>query len=117
MGSRTLNVEVDVDNVTGKLLPGAYAFVHLNVPGEARALTIPANTLLFRSEGLRVGVVENGRVQLKPVKLGHDYGATVEVLSGITAADQIILDPADSLETGDIVQIAQQPADTKGAGN
>jgi RND family efflux transporter MFP subunit len=118
-GSRTLNVEVDVDNPTGKLLPGAYAFVHLSVPGQARALTIPANTLLFRSEGLRVGVVENGHVQLKPLKLGHDYGATVEVLSGINADDQIILDPSDSLETGDAVQVASQPTAplTKGAGN
>jgi RND family efflux transporter MFP subunit len=115
-GSRTLNVEVDVDNVTGKLLPGAYAFVHLNVPGEARALTVPSNTLLFRSEGLRVGVVENGHVQLKPITLGHDYGATVEVLSGITAQDQIILDPADSLESGDAVQIASEPSKSKGEG-
>jgi RND family efflux transporter MFP subunit len=107
-GSRTVNVEVDVDNVTGKLLPGAYAFVHLNVPGEARALTIPSNTLLFRSEGLRVGVVENGRAQLRPITIGHDYGATVEVLSGISAADQVILDPSDSLESGDKVLVAAQ---------
>jgi RND family efflux transporter MFP subunit len=115
-GSRTLNVEVDVDNVTGKLLPGAYAFVHLNVPGEARALTIPSNTLLFRSEGLRVGVVENGHVQLKPITIGHDYGATVEVLSGITAADQVILDPSDSLANGDAVQVASSETRSKGEG-
>ena len=114
-GSRTLNVEVDVENATGKLLPGAYAFVHLSVPAQARSLTLPSNTLLFRSEGLRVGVVENGRVQLKPITIGHDYGATVEVLSGLTSADQIILDPSDSLETGDAVQLASQPA-TKSKG-
>ena len=107
--SRTLNIEVDIDNATGKLLPGAYAFVHLSVPAEARALTLPANTLLFRSEGLRVGVVnDNGRVELRPLTLGHDYGATVEVLSGITAADQVILDPSDSLESGDQVEVAAQ---------
>ena len=114
-GSRTLNVEVDVDNATGKLLPGAYAFVHLSVPAEARALTLPSNTLLFRSEGLRVGVVENGRAQLRPITIGHDYGATVEVISGITAADEIIVDPSDSLESGDKVQLAsEKPAMSKG---
>jgi RND family efflux transporter MFP subunit len=116
-GSRTLNVEVDVDNTTGKLLPGAYAFVHLSVPAEARALTIPSNTLLFRSEGLRVGVVENGRAQLRPITLGHDYGATVEVLSGIAAGDKVILDPSDSLESGDRVQLASESSGhDKGAG-
>jgi RND family efflux transporter MFP subunit len=114
--SRTLNVEVDVDNSTGKLLPGAYAFVHLDIPGEARALTIPANTLLFRAEGLRVGVVANGRVQLKQISIGHDYGATVEVLSGITANDQVIVDPSDSLESGDRVQVASAEHTKGGVG-
>ncbi len=112
--SRTLNVEVDVDNSTGKLLPGAYAFVHLNVPSEARALTIPSNTLLFRSEGLRVGVVESGHVQLRPITLGHDYGATVEVISGLSPKDQVILDPSDSLQNGDAVQVAVQPSSAAG---
>ncbi len=115
--SRTVNVEVDVENATGKLLPGAYAFVHLGLPAEARALTIPSNTLLFRSEGLRVGVVEKGRVQLRPITIGHDFGATVEVLSGIRSVDQVILDPSDSLESGDAVQLAsQQTPAGKGAG-
>ena len=109
-GSRTLNVEVDVQNAAGKLLPGAYAFVHLNLPLEARALTIPSNTLLFRKEGLRVGVVENGRVQLRPITLGQDYGATVQVRAGVTANDQVILDPSDSLETGDMVRLEAPPA-------
>jgi RND family efflux transporter MFP subunit len=108
--SRTLNVEVDIDNTTGKLLPGAYAFVHLNVPQEAHATTIPSNTLLFRAEGLRVGVVENGRAQLRPITIGHDYGATVEILSGLAGSDQVILDPSDSLESGDPVQVESQAA-------
>ena len=68
--SRTLNVEVDVDNPKAELLPGAYVFVHFKVPEHAAGLMIPSNTLLFRSEGLRVGVVRNGRVQLVPVKIG-----------------------------------------------
>ena len=104
--TRTLNVEVDVDNPKGELLPGAYAFVHFKVPQHAAALSIPSNTLLFRSEGLRVGVVRDGRVQLVPVKIGRDAGATVEIASGLTPNDAVILDPSDSLASGQVVQIA-----------
>jgi RND family efflux transporter MFP subunit len=104
--SRTLNVEVDVDNPKGELLPGAYVFVHFKVPEHAANLMIPSNTLLFRSEGLRVGVVRNGRVQLVPVKIGRDAGASVEIASGLTTNDAVILDPSDSLASGQEVQIA-----------
>jgi RND family efflux transporter MFP subunit len=79
--SRTLNVEVDVDNPTGRLLPGAYAFVHLKLPATPGAVTIPTNALLFRAEGLRVAAVRNGEVKLVPITIGHDYGSTVEVTS------------------------------------
>jgi RND family efflux transporter MFP subunit len=103
--SRTLNVEVDVDNPGGQLLPGAYAFVHLKVPATKGAVTIPANTLLFRSEGLRVGVVRNDRVNLVPVTIGHDYGNSVEVTSGVTPQDALVVDPSDSLEDNAQVQI------------
>ncbi len=105
--SRTLNVEVDVDNTTGKLLPGAYAFVHLNLPPELQALTVPSNALLFRAQGPQVGVVENGRIALRDVKIGHDYGATVEITDGIKSSDRIVLDPSDSLEAGDQVRVAE----------
>ena len=104
--TRTLNVEVDVDNPKGELLPGAYVFVHFKVPEHAASLMIPSNTLLFRSEGLRVGVVRDGRVQLVPVKIGRDAGATVEIASGLTPNDAVILDPSDSLASGQEVQIA-----------
>jgi RND family efflux transporter MFP subunit len=114
--TRTLNVEVDVDNPKGELLPGAYVFVHFKVPEHAANLMIPSNTLLFRSEGLRVGVVRDGRVQLVPVKIGRDAGAMVEISSGLTANDAVILDPSDSLASGQEVQIANrtnQPAPQK----
>jgi RND family efflux transporter MFP subunit len=104
--SRTLNVEVDVDNPTGRLLPGAYVFVHLPVPGNANSVTIPSNTLLFRSEGLRVGGVRDGHVVLTPIIIGHDYGGTVEVISGLTPQDAVIVDPSDSLAEGAAVQVA-----------
>ena len=105
--SRTLNVEVDVDNPRGQLMPGAYAFVHLKVPATTGAVTVPTNTLLFRSEGLRVGVVRDGKVSLVPITIGHDYGNSVEVTSGVTAQDAIVIDPSDSLENGATVEIAK----------
>jgi RND family efflux transporter MFP subunit len=106
--SRTLNVEVDVDNPKAELLPGAYVFAHFRVPEHAASLMIPSNTLLFRSEGLRVGVVRDGRVQLVPVKISKDSGATVEIASGLSPNDAVILDPSDSLASGQEVQIANR---------
>lgn len=105
--SRTLRVEVDVDNPTGRLLPGAYAFVHLKLPSAASAVVVPTNTLLFRAEGLRVAVVRDGQSKLVPVTIGHDYGSSVEVLAGLTAADSVILDPSDSIMDGSPVKIAE----------
>jgi RND family efflux transporter MFP subunit len=98
--TRTLNVEVDVENRNGALLPGAYVFAHFHVPGSSNTVTIPSNTLIFRSEGLRVGVVRGDRIQLVPVTIGHDYGSTVEVTSGLKASDEIVLDPSDSITSG-----------------
>ncbi len=106
--SRTLLVEVDVDNAEGKLLPGAYVFVHFTLPGPARSLTIPANTLLFRSEGLRVGVVRDSRAVLVPISIGRDFGDRVEVLSGLSATDQVILNPSDSLLSDTAVRLASE---------
>ena len=103
--SRTLNVEVDVPNPTGRLLPGAYAFVHLRVPPHPGSVTIPSNALLFRAEGLRAGVVRNGHVELTPISIGQDYGSTVEVISGLTARDTVIVNPSDSLANGAAVQL------------
>ena len=104
--SRTLKVEVDVENPTGRLLPGAYAFVHLRVPAAAVAVTIPTNTLLFRSEGLRVAIVRNGQAKLVPITIGHDYGNTVEAMSNLTPDDLVICDPSDSIMDGSPVKIA-----------
>ena len=102
--TRTLNVEVDVDNAKGVLRPGAYVFVHFHLPAPGNAVTVPSNALLFRSEGLRVGAVRDNRVQLVPVTIGHDFGNSVEITSGLTTADEVILDPSDSLANGMEVQ-------------
>jgi len=110
LASRTLLVEVDVDNPLGELLPGAYVFVHLQLPREIASVTVPANTLLFRAEGLQVGVVRDGQAQLVPVTIGHDYGTSVEILTGIQPTDQVIVSPSDSLTSGTRVRIAGAPA-------
>jgi len=103
--SHTLLTEVDVPNPDGRLLPGAYVSVHFKMPQTARSVVVPSNTLLFRSEGLRVALVRDGRVQLAPVKIGRDYGSTVEVILGLQASDAVVLDPADSLVSGAPVRI------------
>jgi multidrug efflux pump subunit AcrA (membrane-fusion protein) len=82
------------------LRPGAYVFVHFQLPAIGNAVTIPSNALLFRAEGLRVGVVRGDRIQLVPVIIGHDFGSSVEITSGLTTADEVILDPSDSLANG-----------------
>jgi RND family efflux transporter MFP subunit len=113
--TRTLQVEIDVDNPTGTLLTGSYAEVHLAVPTQASTFIIPVNTLIFRSEGLHVGVVNDGKVVLTAVIAGHDFGNQIEVVSGVKAQDQIILNPPDSIVHGEPVQIVQAtlPGDTK----
>ncbi len=98
--TRTLRVEVDLDNSKGLLRPGAFVFVHFHLPPTNGSVTIPSNTLLFRTEGLRVGVVRNDHVQLVPITIGQDFGNAVEVTSGITPADEVIIDPSDSLASG-----------------
>src|SRR5580704_3646079 len=102
--SRTLKVEVDVDNPTERLLPGAYVFVHLKIPVPLGSVTIPTNALLFRAEGLSVALVRNGQAKLIPVTIGHDFGSTVEVVSSLTAGDNVIIDPSDSVLDGSPVQ-------------
>lgn len=105
--TRTLLTEVDVDNASGTLLPGAYAEVHLKLPAPAPALILPVNALMFRSEGLQVGVVrDGGKVELVHIIPGKDYGSEIEVLSGIAASDLVILDPPDSLTSGTVVHIS-----------
>ena len=109
IASRTLLVEVDVDNPTGQLLPGAYVFVHLKLPQQTRSVTIPSNTLIFRKEGLQVGLVRNGKAELVPVKISRDYGNRVEIVSGLQPTDAVIVDPSDSLVAGMPVRLSTKP--------
>jgi len=115
LATRTLLVEIDVNNPTGTLLTGSYAEVHLAVPTQASTFLIPVNTLLFRTEGLRVGIVKGGKVVLAAVTPGHDFGNQMEIVSGLKPNDQIIINPPDSIVSGQEVQIVQAtlPGDTK----
>jgi multidrug efflux pump subunit AcrA (membrane-fusion protein) len=105
--SRTLLTELDVDNASNEIIAGSYTQVSFHDMNASPILTLPSNTLLFRSEGPQVGVVlPDGRVELHNVMLGRDLGASVEVLSGIGANDKIIINPSDSLIGGAHVRMA-----------
>src|SRR5256886_1128252 len=114
LASRTLRAEVDVPNHAGELLPGGYAQVHLAVQVGVERVQVPVNALLFRAEGLRAIVVDgNHKLRLQPITIGRDYGTTLEVLQGITSSDWIVLNPADSLDDGETVNVKemqQKPA-------
>jgi len=106
-GTRTLLTEVDVPNRSGRLLPGSFAEVHFKVGSNIDKVTVPVNAMLFRSEGTRVAVVgSDNKVQLRAITIGKDYGTTLEVLGGVSTQDQIVINPADSLEDGQQVNLA-----------
>jgi RND family efflux transporter MFP subunit len=108
--TRTLQVELQIDNGKGELLPGSYAQVYFDLPGTQDALRIPVNTLLFRSQGLQVATLDGEhRVTLKSITEGRDFGTEIEVISGITAADTLVLNPPDSTINGMQVRIAEPP--------
>ncbi|HXO33030.1 MAG TPA: efflux RND transporter periplasmic adaptor subunit [Candidatus Acidoferrales bacterium] len=113
--TRTLLVEVDVANPSGTLFSGSYAEVHLKIPAQKSTLLIPVNTLIFRSEKLQVGVVQNGKVTVMDVTPGHDFGNEIEIVAGLNANDQIVLNPPDSLVSGEEIAIvdAALPGDSK----
>jgi RND family efflux transporter MFP subunit len=113
--TRTLLAEIDVQNPKGTLLSGSYAEVHLKIPGQASTFLLPVNALIFRSEKLQVGVVKNGKVALTEVTPGHDFGAEIEVVAGLNPNDQVVVNPPDSLVSGQEVTIvnASLPGDSK----
>ena len=109
MATRTLLTEVDVPNREGRLLPGSFGQVHFATGNSLPRMTIPVNAMLFRAEGPQVAVVNgNSKVQLKPITIGRDFGATIEILGGLDSSDQIIINPTDSLENGQQVRVARQ---------
>jgi len=107
IATRSLLTEVDVPNKTGLLLPGGFAQVHLEVKAVGQPLQVPVNALLFRAEGLRAVVIADGRTKLQRITVGRDYGNTLEVVDGLKADDWIVLNPPDSLEDNQHVNVKQ----------
>src|SRR5215469_2034142 len=113
--TRTLLIEIQVHNPTGELLTGAYAELHLKLPSNVSTFTIPVNTLLFRSEGLRVASVKDNKATLIPITLGRDFGNEVEVLTGLNGDEHLIVNPPDSIVSGEPVRMAQPAPSPAGA--
>jgi len=106
--SRTLLVELELDNPKEEIIAGGYAQVRFTEAKMEAALTLPASTILFRAEGPQVGIVQpDGKVELRTVKLGRDFGQTIEILAGVSPSDRVIVNPSDSLATGTAVSVAQ----------
>jgi len=108
--TRTMQIEITLPNREGKLLPGAYVQVLLPLAA-SQALTMPTNALMIRGEGLRVAVVgDDGRIEIRPVKVGRNYGEAIEVMEGVGVKDKLVLNPPDSMAQGDVVTIAPAQA-------
>jgi len=109
--SRTLLVELHMDNPNNEIQPGSYAQVRLTSGSLGQVVTLPNNTLLFRAQGLQVGVVKpDNSVELHNIKVGRDFGTTIQVVQGVTPSDKVIVNPSDSLTTGTMVRVAAAPA-------
>jgi membrane fusion protein, multidrug efflux system len=112
--TRTLLTEVDVPNKEGRLLPGSFGEVHFSPLVNVQKVTVPVNAMLFRQEGTRVAVVgADNKVQLRPIVIGRDYGTTLEILGGVRVEDRIIINPADSLEDGQKVNVTDETQEGK----
>ena len=111
--SRTLLTEIDLDNPGGAILPGSFAQVHLKLPTDATTFRVPVNTMIFRSEGMRLAIVRNGVVSLVPVTIGRDFGTTVEIVSGLKGGESVVVNPPDSLADGQTVTVAATPEPRK----
>src|ERR1700739_3139440 len=105
--TRTLLTEIDLPNPGNALLTGSYAEVHLHIPSANSTFLIPVSTLIFRSERLQVGIVRNGKVELADLTPGHDFGSEIEAVSGLKAGDQVVMNPPDSLVSGQEVNVVQ----------
>jgi len=115
--TRTLLTEVDVPNKDGRLLPGSFGEVHFAVGSNVNKVTVPVNAMLFRAQNAQVAVVgPEKKVQLRSINIGKDYGTSLEVLDGVTVNDLVIINPPDSLEEGQLVNVAE-PSQAPSNGN
>jgi multidrug efflux pump subunit AcrA (membrane-fusion protein) len=99
---------VDVDNSNGLLKPGGYVEVHLKLPSPSTTFTIPVNATIFKAQGMQVAIVKDGKtVSLVPIAPGRDFGSEIEILSGLTAADSVVINPPDTITDGQQIRLAQ----------
>src|SRR5579862_9605240 len=116
--TRTLLTEVDVPNKDGRLLPGSFGEVHFAVGSNVDKVTVPVNAMLFRAEGPRLAVVGlDKKVELRAINIGKDYGTSLEILGGVGTGDRVIINPSDSLEPGQAVNVAEVPAENQSPQN
>jgi RND family efflux transporter MFP subunit len=117
VNSRTLLVELHLDNPDNQIQPGSYAQARLASGALGQLVTLPNNAFLFRAQGMQVGVVRpDNKVELRDIKVGRDFGTTIQIVDGVTPSDKVILNPADSLVTGDVVNVAATPASSPSPG-
>jgi RND family efflux transporter MFP subunit len=113
--SRTLLTEVDVENSSHLLKPGSYVEVHLKLPSPVNTFTLPVNATIFKSAGLQVAIVKNGKtISLIPVTPGRDFGTEIEIVAGLKGDEWVVLNPSDSLTEGAVVRVAETPAPAQG---
>ena len=113
--TRTLLVELDVNNPTGELKPGGYVEVHLKMPSSVTTFTLPINATIFKSAGMQVAIVKDGKtIALIPITPGRDFGAEIEIIAGLKADDSVVINPPDSLTNGQAVRVLQPQAATQG---
>jgi RND family efflux transporter MFP subunit len=109
--TRTLLTEVDVDNSSGLLKPGSYVEVHLKLPSAVSTFTLPVNATIFKSAGMQVATVQNGKtISLVPITIGRDFGTEIEIVAGLKGDESVVLNPPDSLINGSIVRLAENQA-------
>src|SRR5579871_236453 len=114
--TRTLLTEVDVPNKDGRLLPGSFGEVHFSVGSNVDKVTVPVNAMLFRAQGAQIAVVgPDNKIELRPINIGRDYGTTLEILGGVSISDEVVVNPPDSLEAGEQVNVtASLPGEVQG---
>jgi len=113
--TRTLLTEIDVNNISGELKPGGYVEVHLTLPTSVTTFTLPENTIIFKSAGMQVATVKDGKtINLIPITPGRDFGTEMEILAGLKGDESVVINPPDSLINGEPVRVAQTQPDAGG---
>jgi RND family efflux transporter MFP subunit len=111
VASRTLLTEIDVDNANGELLAGSYAEVHLKLPTPSTTMKLPVDAVIFKGDGLQVAMIDGAnRVRMLSVVAGRDFGDSVEIVSGLSGRERVIVNPPDSLTDGQTVRVVQASA-------